>query len=124
MREFRIHFARVRPVQPMRRALDRDQLAPLHDFRGALARDGEGHDAIRIAVYDQRGHIDACEVVAEVRRGERGDAIERSLWRSARRDVPTELYDLVAHERAAQLVDVEEVREELGQKRRAVCEDT
>src|SRR5436309_6388606 len=68
MYQLGIYFARVRPVQAVRRALNRDQLASLDDFRRALGRDGEGHDTIRIAVDNQRGHIDACEVVPEVRR--------------------------------------------------------
>src|SRR3989442_2384561 len=115
MYQLGIYFARVRPVQAVRGALNRDQLASLDDFRRTLGRDGEGHDAIRIAVDNQRGDIDACEVVPEVRRSERGDAIERPLRRSARLDVPTELHDLVAHERAAQLIEIEELRPELSQ---------
>ena len=40
----------------------------LHDFRRALGGDGKGHNPIRVAVDDQRGHIDASKIVPEVRR--------------------------------------------------------
>src|SRR5438445_8042667 len=66
--QLRVDLARVGPDQAVRSVLDRDELASLHEFRHAPRRDGEGHNPVCRAGAYQRGHVDAFEVVPEVRR--------------------------------------------------------
>src|SRR5258708_3025184 len=103
-----VDFLSMRPVQSVGAAFPDPQFASFHKFSRALSRSGEREYAVRIAVNDQRWHVNLFEIVSEVAEPGR-DAIQRARGRGARADVPTELNGLVADEFPAQDVQIVEI---------------
>lgn len=83
----------------------------------------EEADPVGIAVNHQRRDVDSFEIVSEVGRRKCSNAIERPFGRSFRGDDPAEVDRLIAHLLPFQEIDVVEIGEKFGEKRRPVCND-
>ena len=88
-------------------------------IRRALAGHLQRHDAIGIAVDDQRGHIDLFQIIAEVGTPESADAVQRALGRGEGGDLAVVLPVALADQQA--LLAVEELGREVLEKGDAVA---
>src|SRR5712692_3465255 len=61
-----VHFLRVGPGYAMRPVLHHQKTGSLDQFSGAKSRGADRHNPVRIAVNDQRGNVDAGQVLTEV----------------------------------------------------------
>src|SRR5659263_266846 len=112
----------VCPSYAVRPTLYHQQAGSLDQLGGPESRGSDGQNPVRIAVNDQRGHVDATQVVAEVLMpcwyaGEAGRG------RGAGCDVPAGLHRLFADALAEQEVGVVEILEEIGEERVTVRDD-
>src|SRR5215467_3599785 len=98
------------------------QLSTIDQLGGAFASCGERHDAVRVAVNNKRGNVDASDVFAKVF-VPGGNARKTGGRRGARRDIPCGLNGLLADALSQQLIGVVEVLEKLGEEGIAVSND-
>src|SRR5580693_618784 len=117
-----VHCVRVSPGEAVRAARDNHELAILDELGRALSGGGKRKNPVGVAVNDQRRNINALKVLAEVFQPRRNTG-QGAFGGRASRNVPTELYHLIADLFAAENVRVVEILEELGQERRAICAD-
>src|ERR671935_2525169 len=61
-----IHDLAVRPREAVRSALDHHELASLDHRGGSLSAEGNRNRSIGIAVNDERRHVDAFQIGAEI----------------------------------------------------------
>ena len=109
----------MRRGKSVRCTLQHFQPAALQHFVGLLSRNRKGHDAIAVAVDDERGHRELLQVLAKVRSAERHNALLRRHGRCGPRDPLAERNE-VGTDTFRPRFGVVEVGEELGQECEAV----
>jgi len=83
----RVYLVRMGPENTVRTALQLDELDAFDLLRQPTASDLDRQNAVRITVHDERRHVDAPDVLAEIL--DPGiDAIERTPGRSGRGHIP------------------------------------
>src|SRR5712691_3749361 len=111
-----MHLLSVRPVDGMRAILHGDQARPLDHLRRAASRRLDRHNTICIAVDNERRDIDARQVLTTI-------LMPRWHTRHTRdggspgSDMPTGLDRLLADALPQKHIGVEEILEELREKR-------
>ena len=90
-----VHLLWVCPSYAVRPVLYHQQAGSLDQLGGSKSRGSDRQNPVRIAVNDQRGHVDATQIVAEVLMPCR-HAGEAGRGRGAGSDVPAGLHRLFA----------------------------
>src|SRR5207245_9419203 len=106
----------MRPTDGVRPILNDRQASTLNELRGAPSRGCDGHDTVRVTVNDQRGNVDAGQVIAEVFMP-RWHAGKTRCGGGAGSDVPAGLHGLFADALAQENIRVIEVFEKFGEER-------
>src|ERR1700704_150411 len=117
--QLRVHLCGMCPQHTVRPILQLDELDVLDHFRLATGARIGRQNPICIAVQDERRHIVARDVLAEVL-DPRIDARQRAGGGCARGHVPVVFDDALAHELSAQNVIVVKVVQEVEQERGSV----
>src|SRR5436305_13408595 len=110
------------PNDAVRSLLNRDQAGSFDQFGGPKSRRGKRPNAVRVAVNDERRHVDAPEIFAEIL-VPGGHAGKTRCGRGSRGDVPASLNRLLADALTQQHIRVEEILEELREEDVTVCHD-
>src|SRR5260370_33104853 len=110
------------PNDAVRSILNRDQTGSFDQFGGPKSRRGKRHNAVRVAVNDERRHVDAPEIFAEIL-VPAWHAGKTRCGRGSSGDVPASLNRLLADALTQQHVRVEEILEELRKEDVTVCHD-
>src|SRR6266852_6029905 len=112
----------MRPTDGVRPILNDRQASALNELRGAPSRGCDGHDTVRVTVNDQRGNVNAGQVIAEVFMP-RGYAGKTRCGGGAGSEIPAGLHRLFADALAQENIRVVEILEEFGEERVTVCGD-
>src|SRR5450631_270238 len=100
------------PNDAVRSILNRDQTGSFDQFGGPKSRRGNRHNAVGVAVNNQRRHVDALEIFAEILMPG-WHAGKTRCGGGSRGDVPASLNRLLADALTQQQVRVVEILEEL-----------
>src|ERR1039458_5181963 len=117
-----IHFVRMGPSYAVRPISHHQQAGSLDQLGGSESRCGNRHNPVCIALNDQRGYVDALEILAEIfMPGWHTSKTRRR--RGACCNVPASLDGLFADALTQQEVRVVEILEKLGEERVTICDN-
>src|ERR1700732_1885967 len=108
------------PGDAVRTILYHHLTSTFDELRGACPRSTDRQNAVRVAVNDQRGHIDARHVLAKVL-VPGWHASERGRGRGASCKIPARLDSLFTNPLTQQQVSVVEILKEFSEKGVTVC---
>src|SRR5438270_2214613 len=111
-----IYFVRVCPSYAVRPIFHDEQTGSLDQLGGPLSRCGNRHNPVCIAVNDQRGYVDAFEVLAKILMPGWHTG-KTCRGRGAGRCVPASLDCLFADAFTQEKIRVVEILEKLGKER-------
>src|SRR5258708_15149733 len=116
VRQLKVHFVRMRPGDAVRAILHYHVASALDQLRATCSRSADRQNAVRVAMNDQRRHIDALDILAKVLMP-RWHASERRRRRGASRNVPARLDSLFTDALTKQQISVVKILEKLSEKR-------
>jgi hypothetical protein len=115
MQQLGIDFLRVGPNYAMRAAFHEVQVGAFDELGSALPGGFERDDPIIVAVNHEGWNINACQISAKIFVPSGNTSQARDCGRPGG-DIPTGLYDPLAHALPKEQVGVVEVLEKLGEK--------
>src|ERR1700716_1634494 len=104
------------PGDAVRAILNHNLASALNQLRGACSRSTDRQNAVRVAMNNQCGHVDACQVFAKVLVPRR-HARERGRGRGAGRKIPARLDSFFTDALTQQKIGVVEILEKLSEER-------
>src|SRR5438093_1032693 len=105
----------MRPSDAVGAILHHCEAGSFDQLGGAVSGGGDGENPVGVAVNDQRGHVDAGEVFAEILMPS-WHACETSRGRGAGCEVPACPHGLLTDTFSKQLIGVVEIFEKLGEE--------